>query len=273
MVITSVVWEEIFEAIQANPNRGKTFVGAATMSVMAIPSDNVPIAWLPTSSDWTEDTTFTISDVVSFVLWVSDLLYRTATPSVRRIMEMEEASRLLNESETAWKTRGGKARGWVRKHLEEDLRSRSAGGDPDPDFWEKVRTTRRTALLVDYVCVMRSLQIACWWPTNTGVSCTAIPLSFSSMDTESNDSPTMLVQLNCVSGNVILDHQGDYRMPKAAWVQHPTVIQQWVPPACAPSIGTQTVAQIAEQLTGDRKGNRQTLWNRLMWERFVSHSQ
>ncbi len=268
MVITSVVWEDILEAIQANPNRGKAFVGAASMAVAGIPSDNVPISWIP-GSDWTEDTTFTISDVVSFVLWVSDPLYRTATPSVRRIMEMEEATRLLNESETAWKTRGGKARSWVRKHLEEDLRSRSSGGDPDPDFWEKVRTTRRTALLVDYVCVMRSLQIACWWPMNTGVSCTAIPLSFSSVDTESNDSPSMLVQLNCVSGNVILGQQGDYRMPKAVWIQHPAVVQQWTPPACAPSIGAQTVAQIAEQLTGDRKGNRQTLWNRLMWERFT----
>lgn len=267
VLITPIVWEDIHEAIQANPTRGKTLGGAATMAVTAIPSDNVPVSWL--QGDWTEDTTFTLSDVVSFVLWVSDPLYRTATPSVRRIMEMEEATRLLNDSEVAWKTRGGKARGWVRKHLEEDLRGRSSGGDPVPDFWEKVRTTRRTALLVDYVCVMRSLQIACWWPSNSGVTCTTIPLTFSSVDTESKDTPTTLVQLNCVSGNILLHTAGDYRTPKATWIQHPNVVASWTPPACAPSIGTQTVAQIAEQIKGDRKGNRQTLWNRLMWERFT----
>ncbi len=272
MVFTSVAWEDISEAIRANPQRSTAFVGASlSAAIAAIPSDNVTVPWL--GGGWTEDTTFTISDVVSFVLWIVDPLYRTATPSVRRTMEMEEASRLLNASETAWKTRGGKARGWVRKHLEEDLRNRASGGDPDPDFWDKVRSTRRTALLVDYVCVMRSLQIACWWPSSESdeVSCTTIPLSFSSVDVEGGEVPTTLVQLNCVSGNVLLNQAGDYRTPKTSWIQHPTVLAGWTPPACAPSIGTQTVAQIAEQLQeSERKGNRQTLWNRLLWNRFTA---
>jgi hypothetical protein len=76
------------------------------------------LPWLP---DFTEDTTFVISDAVSLALWIRDPLFRTATPSVRRAMEKEEAAFLLHSSEVAWKEKGGKARGWVRKHLEEDL--------------------------------------------------------------------------------------------------------------------------------------------------------
>jgi hypothetical protein len=42
----------------------------------------------------------------------------------------------------------------------------------------------------------------------------------------------------------------------------------WIPPASAPSAGSLTVAQIQERIKtmgGQVTGNRQILWNRLMW--------
>lgn len=261
----SVPWKEMEAAIQANPHRDARLQGggAASASITNMPSDTENLSWLP---EWTEDTTCTISDAVSLALWVREPLYRIATVAIRRSMEMEEASFLLNNSETAWKQHNGRVRGWVRKHLEEDLRLRAGGGDPAPDAWESIRTTKRAALLLDYICIMRGLRVALWWPDQKAV--TVVPLT--------GVTPTVqLAQVNCLSGRILMDASGSWGIAAATW---PNMLLGaaadivWGPPLCAPSIGSHTVAQIQERIQAipdsdsiQKTGGRTALWNRLMW--------
>lgn len=260
----SVPWGDIAAAIAANAQRGATLVAnAATAagSIAAMPPPST-LDWLP---GWSEDTTFTVADIVSFALWIRDPMYRGATPGVRRAMEREEAGALLQASEKAWRDHDGRRRGWVRKHLEEDLRLRSGGGDPAPDAWEAIRVTRRAALLADYVCVMRGLRVALWWPEHHAVSV---------MGTDDR-----IVNLNASSGRVMLASSG-WTADAAAW---PTVLgaakeMTWQPAACVPSGGAMTVAQIQEALMSlqpdaIKTGGRLVLWNRLQWARLVRSLQ
>jgi len=261
----SVGWKEIEAAIQANPHRNASLqgAGAASASITNMPSDTEHLGWLP---EWTEDTTCTISDAVSLALWVREPLYRVATGAIRRSMEMEEAAFLLNNSEIAWKQHNGRVRGWVRKHLEEDLRLRAGGGDPTPDAWDTIRTIKRAALLLDYVCIMRGLRVALWWPDQKAV--TVVPLT--------GVMPTVqIIQINCLSGRILMDAEGHWGITAQIW---PTMLLKaaadivWGPPACAPSIGSQTVAQIQERIQTmsdgvsiQKTGGRTAMWNRLMW--------
>ena len=255
----SVPWEDISEAALANPTRFTTLIGPASLSMSSLPSHEKVLSWLG-SPGWTEDTTFVISDAVSLALWIRDPLFRTATASVRRAMEKEEAAALIHASETAWKERGGRQRGWVRKHLEEDLRSRSAGANPAPDAWETIRTVKRAAQLLDYICVMRSMRLALWWPDQH-------------VFTVIGAGPT-LFQINCSSSRLMLSPEGDYKMAADIW--KPMAVRaaatgdmSWIVPANAPSIGSLTVAQIHEQLDALNPGlprftgNRQNLWSLL----------
>jgi hypothetical protein len=262
----SVPWADLQAAIEANPlrERGPQF-GNASASIAVLPTDSPGVPWLP--AGWTEDTTFTVGDIVSFALWVRDPMYRTALPSVRRTMEMEEATALLQESESAWKEKNGRVRGWVRKHLEEDLRARSSGGDPAPDAWDACRTQRRAALLIDYVCVMRSLRCGLWWPEH-GVH-TLFPL------TGGSDTVAML---NATTGHMLIG-PASFRLTSPEWVTLSTVTSdksKWTPPASAPSVGATTVAQVQERIREERAalgvttddgvaGNRNALWNYLQW--------
>jgi hypothetical protein len=263
-VAASVPWGDIAAAIAANQQRAVGLKGLshAAASIAAIPAEE-PLAWLP---GWTEDTTFTVSDIVSFVLWIRDPMYRGAAAAVRRIMEKEEASALLHGSEKAWKEHAqgtGRARGWCRKHLEEDLRLRSGGGDPAPDAWEAVRTQRRTALLVDYVCTVRSLRVALWWPEHKSVTVIG--------------TGATIVGLNCTSGHVLLGPgTSGWHIDSTAW---PALLltateTTWMPPASAPSIGTMTLTQIQEAIAAIqpdavKTGGRVVLWHRLLWLRLV----
>lgn len=270
----SVPWANMVAAIQANPKRDTSLGldGAAT-AVAALPSDSPALEWL--GGGWTEDTTLTVPDAVSFALWVRDPLYRTASVGVRRAMEAEEATALLNASETAWRDHNGRVRGWVRKHLEEDLRGRSGSADPAPDFWESVRTQRRTALLLDYVCVMRSLRIAIWWPEHKTV--TVIPAANAP-----NVLPvTPVSQLNATSGRVLLGPAGETSVPPMKWaleVLPAGVEMSWTPPATVPAMTSMTVAQIQEAIAvldpaAEKTGGRQLLWNRLHWLQFMAAIQ
>lgn len=274
---SAVSWGEINEAIQANSRRNTPLERgtSASSSVVAMPAPEA-VAWLP---GWSEDTTFTVADVVSFSLWISDPMYQSATASVRRIMETEEATVLLNGMEEAWKSLNGKSRGWVRKHLEEDLRTRSAGADPSADSWETLRTVKRAAQLADYICVVRNIRIALWWPTAVSVS--VIPLSGVSTD--------KIVQLNCESGHVLVGSDGSFRIAAAAWpsildvaasaVAAASLAPVWTRPLCAPSVGSMTVGQIHERLAevagplveGSKwPSGRAALWTRLLWEQLVA---
>jgi len=255
----SVPWAAIEEAIKANPQRSTALqTGAASASIAAIPAEPT-VSWLP---GWTEDVC-PIGDGVALSLWIRDPLYRVAVPAIRRSMEMEEAADLLHASEAAWKTHNGRVRGWIRKHLEEDLRERSGGGDAAPDAWLSVQGTKRAAQLLDYICVMRGIRAALWWPEKKAV--TVIPLMGGS-------GP--LVQLNCDSGRLLLNASAAFQMPAKEWPDlHLTVKDiPWSPPACAPSIGAQTVQQIFERIQAMpggvgavRTGGRVSLWNYLMW--------
>jgi hypothetical protein len=268
-----VGWAALHEAIQANPNRGKRMLGTAaataSASIAAMPAADTAVAWLP---GWKEDTTFSVSDAVSLFLWLSDPLYRVAVAGVRRTMEMEVASALLIASEKEWKARHGRHRGWVRKHLEEDLRGRSAGADPAPDFWELVRTNKRTALLLDYVCVVRGVRVALWWPNHKTV--TTVPLT--------GVSPAAgVINLNCESGHVLLPPAGgagsSWRSPAVSWAPVVATAKEmtWVAPLCSPSVGAQTIVQIQERLTSvgasaAAGGGKAGMWTRYLWQTLIN---
>jgi hypothetical protein len=255
----SVPWAAIEEAIKANPQRSTALqTGAASASIAAIPVE-AAVGWLP---GWTEDAC-PIGDGVALSLWIRDPMYRVAVPAIRRSMEMEEAADLLHASEGAWKTHNGRVRGWIRKHLEEDLRLRAGGGEAAPDAWLSVQGNKRAAHLLDYICIMRGIRVALWWPEKKTV--TVIPLTGGS---------TTLVQLNCDSGRLLLNATAAFQIPAKEWPDlHLTVADiSWTPPACAPSIGAQTVQQIFERIQAMpggvgavRTGGRVSLWNYLMW--------
>jgi hypothetical protein len=260
---THISWSELQGAIAANAQRsvGLCAVGGATYTVAALPAATT-LSWL--DGGWTEDTTFTVSDAVSLVLWIQDPLYRAAVASVRRAMEMEVAQSLLHGSEAAWHAHGGKARGWCRKHLEEDLRHRAGGGDPEPDAWNSVREKKRAAQLVDYICVTHGIRLALWWPE--AGTCTMIPVAGG----VAIDAP--VVQLNCTTGRILIGPDASFKLAPAAW---PALILKarditWSPAACGPSAGSATVADIQSRIAAvdaaaDRTGNRAVLWNRLQW--------
>jgi hypothetical protein len=265
--VVHIPWSELTAAIAANTKRSIGFgvTGGAAYTVAALPEPAPTLSWLP---GWTEDTTFTISDAVSLVLWVKDPLYRAAVPSVRRAMEMEEAQTLLHTSEAAWQTRGGKARGWCRKHLEEDLRKRAGGGDPEPDAWTLIRENKRAAQLADYICVSHGVRLALWWPD--AATCTMIPVA-GGLGAEAP-----VVQLNCTAGHILLGPDSQFKMAAAAWPALVATARDitWSPAACSPSVGAATVADIQSRIaaidpTAERNGNRAVLWRHLMWVTLV----
>lgn len=261
----AIPWTSLQDAIQANPNRhaAPPRPEGAAASIVAIPATEQPVSWL---AGWNEDTTSAIADIVSLVLWTSDPLYRTATATAQRLMEKEEAAALLHASEAEWKRLGGRVRGWVKGHLEEDLRDRSAGGDPKADAWSSLRDTKRAANLVDYVCMVRGLRVALWWPESRVA--TVFPLS-------GGDRSQGIIQLNADSGRILLNPTG-YRVDGPAW---PSVLAAaegftWSAPANAPVMGAQTIAQIREKLEGlglkDVAGTKPVLWNTYLWTTFVN---
>ena len=267
----SVGWTELSAAIATNPRNAVGLSGvlssaSASSTILTLPPET-SVLWLPPG--WTEDNTHTVADGVAISLWIRDPLYRISADTIRRAMEMEEAAALLHMSETAWKEHGGKSRGWIRKHLEEDLRSRASGGEAAPDAWSLILTTKRAALLMDYICIVRNFRIAMWFPDRNQV--TTIPLS---MD-QPTPTLTPLTQIDCQSGRILLGSAGASTLSGPDW----TILLftkeasqfKWIPPACEASIGSHTVAQLQSQLASldsgatEFKGNRTALWNRLMW--------
>ena len=265
----SVKWEEVSEAIQQNPNRNVELVTnrVVDLSVKSDgPDGNHNVQWLPPG--WTEDAVH-IPDPVSLSLWIRDPLYRIATDSIRRSMEMEEAAWLLEESESAWKSHNGRGHGWVRKHIEEDLRQRSAGGDSIHQIsWDAISSSRRAGLLMDYVCCLREFRVMLWWPDKATV--TIFPLTDPEQKKE-------VYQLNCLSCHMLLPPSPSPSLSSLSLL--PSAIVPlllavpsiaWTPPMSAPPIGSQTISQLQTQIvlldpTSETKGNRSVLWNRLMW--------
>ena len=269
----SVPWANLNSAIQSNPSRSTSLgFGSATAAVASLPMESPAVAWMGSKGGgWTEDTSMTVADGISMALWIRDPLYRAATASMRRTMEAEEATALLNVSETAWREHNGRVRGWVRKHLEEDLRGRSSAGEPAPDFWETVRTQRRAALLLDYVCVMRSLRVAIWWPDHKTV--TVVPAAGGV------DASAPIVQLNATSGRILLGSGSTgFTVGPMTWcsdVLPGATDIQWTPPATVSAMSSMTVAQIQEAIAlldpkAEKTGGRAVLWNRLHWLQWIA---
>lgn len=263
----SVPWEDIDAAIRTNPQRHNSINGGgkASASIASLPTET-QLTWL--TGSWSEEPSAVIDDAITFGLWVRDPLFRTAVPAVRKAMEMEEAGALLHSIEAEWKIHNGRGRGWVRKHLEEDLRDRAAGKEPAPNTWDAVRTVKRAAQLVDYIATVRGHRFGLWWPELK--TYTLIPMTGGKGD---------VIQLNCSSGHPLLSHEGATQTSPLSWAALKTECS-WTAPACAPTVGATTVAQIQERLLellkhippADRQisgGNRQTLWARLQREQMV----
>lgn len=250
----TVSWSELSAAIQANPNRTRR---PALKQGLSIPT-LVALSWLPS---WSEDTTCTVPDVVSFALWSRDPMYRATTASGRRTMEMEEAQELLLTLESSWKAHNGRARGWVRKHIEEDLRGRAGGGEPVPEFWTAGHEKKRTALLIDYVCIVRGLRVAVWWPEIKSV--TMFPMTGGQGD---------VWQINGDSGRMLINDRKFNVAPTAAGaILMSGVGITWAPPASISS--TQTLAELTTALTqygvSVPKGKADA-WRLLQWQRLLA---
>ena len=276
-----VSWAELSAVIAENPFRskgcGRSTTGSvsASLTIRAMPTSPLEtgVPWLGAAGvGWTEETTFAAADVLSFVLWVQDPMYRAAEAGVRRSLEQELATTLLNGVEAAWRRHNGKSRGWVRKHLEEDLRARSAGAPAADSFWTAVRTQRRTAHLVDYVAIVQNVRLGLWWPVGKAVS--MMPLS-------GLETSVGVAQLNAETGRPLLTATGlPLLQPATAW---PALVSSasgihWTPPACVASGGSTTVAQIQERLelvvgagAPKRTGSRAALWALLHWEMLLQH--
>ena len=249
-----VTWADLSVAIQSNSNRA---IGLPNRTA-AVPLAPAPqtLSWL---SGWAEDTTCTVPDVVSFVLWVKDPMYRATTASGRRSMEMELASSLLLHLEANWKSKNGRVRGWVRKHIEEDLRLRAGGGDPLTDFWTGVREKKRTALLMDYICIVSGLRVAVWWPTSTSV--TMYPMIGGSGD---------VAQVNGDSARALVGPAG-FTVPTTSAATHlmSGVGFSWAPPVSVSATQTLTelIAELALYGVNTTAKGKAGVWHALQWQR------
>lgn len=247
-------------AIRSNPmcNTVLRLSGACT-AVENLPVEDACIPWLP--AGWSEDATCAIKNAVALALWVHDPLYRTATPAVQCAMEADETTSLLTGCDAAWRAHGGRARGWVRKHLEEELRGHA-------EFtWASMRTSRRRAHLLDYICVVKNIRVALWWPDHK--SMTVFPVA-------GGVTNASIIQLNCASKRVLVGPQG-HCMPSRDW---PTMTSQvkgftWTPP---PTVSNSlTVPQLQDALRAadapmpmTKGASRAALWTQLQWHRLVT---
>lgn len=239
-----VSWSSLSEAIQANPNKTVQIGGGpASASLLALPGDT-DVPWLPGFSHDTNQ----VLDVVAASLWIREPLYRSATGPVKQNMEMEEATFLMNQIESTYKTFTGHT--WVRKHLEEELRLRSGGSPAVPDFWASMRTTKRLSQLVDYVCRLRGFRLCLFYPGQNEV--TNVPLLRHDL------APEKITLVDTEAGRVLL---GPATTLQTAILRSEMT---WFVPLSESGVGATTMAQIVQSLQslepGVYKGNRTTLW-------------
>jgi hypothetical protein len=260
--MAKVGWEALSVAIHANPTNNYT-----VQHIPVIPLET-QVSWMP--DGWSEEVTpHSIDTPVALSLWMKDPLYRIATTPVRYAMESDETLALQMSIESAWKRFNGKERGWVRKHIEEGLHEKHSGS-----FWESVLTQKRIAHLLDFICCVRGLRVAIWFPSSSKV--TVIPFTNPSSPSPSSPSPSSpsIIQFNADTGKLLLNSKGYVEPDRWQSLYLSVKDFNWVPPMSAPSIGTHTITQIQSQLKllsslSDKKENRTTLWNRLMWLTFI----
>jgi hypothetical protein len=247
---------------------------------------DIAVPWMP--AGWSENKEHEVTDIVSLVLWIKEPMYRTATPAIKRAMEREEAESLLTSIDSAFTTHNGKARGWIKKHLEEAFSSLKEY--KHNEFWKGVMEEKRMALIMDFVCIVRNLRVGLW------IACQSV----TKEPTEPTDStkPTdpineiqgtvtiiphiseqrsQIIQLNATTAHLLLDSKGSPFVDGKEW---PALTMTkgftWEPATSAPSIGSQTVPQIRARLLAlghespaNKKENRATLWKRVQWLELV----
>jgi len=111
------------------------------------------------------------------------------------------------------------------------------------------------------VCVKREFRVGLWWDSTVTVI---------------GPPNSKIVQLNAETGRILCRATGECSVPTTSeWAALLSTKKTWVPPMCAPSIGTRTVAQIQvliEALSPESPaiGSRTALWSRFLWLQFMN---
>ena len=242
---------------------------------------DVTVPWMP--AGWSENKEHEVTDAVSLVLWIKEPLYRTATQAIRRAMEREETESLLTSIEGAFTTHNGKGRGWIKKHLEEAFSSQKEY--KHNEFWKGVQEEKRLALIMDFVCIVRNLRVALWFPSTSSdevSNVTVIP--------HMCEQRSQIIQLNASTAHLLLDGKGSPFVGGREWPALTMAAKEftWIPATSAPSIGSQTVLQIRSRLQAlgtavtavsvtsevkkekeKEKETRASLWKRVQWLELV----
>jgi hypothetical protein len=254
---------------------------------------DIAVPWMP--AGWSENKEHEVTDIVSLVLWIKEPMYRTATPAIKRAMEREENESLLTSIESAFTAHNGKARGWIKKHLEEAFSSLKEY--KHNEFWKGVMEEKRMALIMDFVCIVRNLRVGLWISGSGSVSgaCVTSDSVSGACVTSGSTEPineiqgtvtiiphiseqrSQIIQLNATTAHLLLDSKGSPFVDGKEW---PALTMTkgftWEPATSAPSIGSQTVPQIRARLLAlghespaNKKENRATLWKRVQWLELV----
>jgi hypothetical protein len=114
---------------------------------------------------------------------------------------------------------------------------------------------------------MRGIRVALWYPDQKAV--TVVPLSGSQAKS--------VTQLNCLSCRILFSAQSTSSVSPGDWPALQMAAKAagditWIPPASAPSIGSQTVGQIFERIlampggsSAIKTGGRAALWSYYLW--------
>lgn len=275
-----VEWSDLSAAIQQNPLRDHAITSKMAGITEKVQKD-IAVPWMP--AGWSENKEHEVIDIVSLVLWIKEPMYRTATPAIKRAMEREENESLLTSIESAFTAHNGKARGWIKKHLEEAFSSLKEY--KHNEFWKGVMEEKRMALIMDFVCIVRHLRvglwIACQSVTSGSTACVTSDSGSGSVSgacvTSGSDSTacvisgstepineiqgtvtiiphiseqrSQIIQLNATTAHLLLDSKGSPFVDGKEW---PALTMTkgftWEPATSAPSIGSQTVPQIRARL-------------------------
>lgn len=106
------------------------------------------------------------ADPLRLAIEVRDPMYAIATSQVRQTIECEEARTLEALINTLYTSESGRSRGWTKAALEAYILPRAAAGlavGPKDAFdWSAVATDKKTAAILDFVCIAKNIRLAVW---------------------------------------------------------------------------------------------------------------
>lgn len=254
-----VQWEDLLNAAVCNPIQTINSFGSATQSILAMPKDSD----LETEGKkgWEEEKSFTASDVLALILWIENPLFRATTEQGRIEIKHELIDYLLTNLESLWKRHNGRARGWVRKHLEEELNKICSQSTSTLPLWE---FSRRSALFIDFVAVVKDVRISLW--NSKEDTYMLIP---------HNNGKGDILQMNMDTFHPLINRKtGELKISNKEWLEQVMGGKKWTLPACVSSRGNPTVAEIRELIKlidsdssarEEQKESRAELWKRLHW--------